>query len=297
MKKTPRPARAPLGIVGGSGLYDLEGLEGIRSVRLRTPFGATSDAFRVGTLGDCPVAFLPRHGRGHRWSPTEINARANVFGLKLLGVERILSVSAVGSLREELRPGEVVVPDQFVDRTRQRPQSFFGGGIVAHVGLADPVCPDLARVVAQAARSAGGVVHEGGTYLCVEGPQFSTRAESRLYRTWGMDLIGMTNLPEARLAREAEICYATLALVTDYDCWRESEDPVDAGMVVEVLKRNVALAKRIVAETARLLPPGRSCACGRALEGAILTDPGRIPAAQRRRLAPLVAHRLGRPGR
>jgi 5'-methylthioadenosine phosphorylase len=234
------------------------------------------------------VAFLARHGRGHRLMPSELNFRANLFGFKLLGVERIVSLSAVGSMKEGIRPLDIVVVDQFLDRTRHRPDTFFGDGLVAHVSLADPVCPQLAKLFVHAARAAGATVHDGGTYLCMEGPQFSTRAESRLYRQWGVDVIGMTNLQEAKLAREAEICYATLALVTDYDCWHEDEEDVSVTSVLEVLRRNAATAQEVVARVVESLPAERPCACGTALQHALITDPSAVPAATLDRLRPLV---------
>ena len=282
------PPRAQVGIIGGSGLYDIEGFADLREVRLDTPFGPPSDAYVVGTFRGRSVAFLPRHGRGHRISPTELNNRANVFGFKLLGVERLLSVSAVGSMREEVRPLDVVVPDQLFDRTRLRPNTFFGQGLVAHVGFADPFCADLSRDLVAAAERVGARVHRGGTYVCIEGPQFSTRAESRIYRGWGVDVIGMTALPEAKLAREAELCYATLALVTDYDVWHESESPVTVEMVVANLLQNVGTAKRILAEAVGGLAAERTCPCRDALRDAIITRRDAIPEAVRRDLAPLV---------
>lgn len=285
-------AFSPIGVIGGSGLYEMEDLQDRREVRLETPFGEPSDAFVLGSLDGVEVAFLSRHGRGHRLSPSELPFRANIHGFKSLGVERLLSASAVGSLREGIRPLDVVIPDQFVDRTRGRQATFFGEGVVAHVAFADPVCPELSQVLGDAVEDAGVRCHRGGTYVCIEGPQFSTRAESKLYRSWGMEVIGMTNLTEAKLAREAGICYATLALVTDYDCWHESEEEVTAEMVIENLKQNVANARRIVRRSLGGIPPGRSCGCGAALEGAILTDPDSIPKAARERLALL----LGEPG-
>ncbi len=232
-----------VGVIGGSGLYQMAGLEKVREVRVATPFGRPSDAYIRGRLDGNEVVFLPRHGRGHTALPGEVNFRANIFGMKKLGVERIIAVSAVGSLREEIAPGHVVVPDQFIDRTRHRPDTFFGRGIVAHVGFADPICPRLARLVADAARTEQAAVHVGRVYVCMEGPQFSTRAESHLYRSWGGDVIGMTNLQEAKLAREAEICFVTLALATDYDCWNTAHADVEIGDVLRVLKQNVELAR------------------------------------------------------
>ena len=282
-----------LAVIGGSGLYELPGLEAVERVQASTPFGAPSDELVRGRLGDATVLFLPRHGRGHRITPTEINFRANLFAIKQLGAEWLVSVGAVGSLREHLAPGHVVVPDQFIDRTVARPSTFFGRGIVAHVSLADPVCAVLSETVAEAARAAGGTAHRGGTYLCMEGPQFSTRAESHLYRQWGADIIGMTNWQEAKLAREAEICFACLALVTDYDCWNPAADHVVIEEVLRILAANADLARRAVADVARQLPAARDCACARALEHAIITDPARIPAALRAELAPLIGKYLG----
>ena len=277
-----------VGVIGGSGLYQMAGLENVREVRVSTPFGPPSDLYVRGALKGTEVIFLPRHGRGHRLLPTEVNFRANIFGMKKLGVERIVSVSAVGSLQEEIAPGHVVIPDQFIDRTTQRPSTFFGKGIVAHVSLADPFCPELSETLARAAREDGAKVHHKGTYLCMEGPQFSTRAESRLYRSWGADVIGMTNLQEAKLAREAEICFTTLALATDYDCWNEAAGDVEIERVLAVLKQNVDLAQRIIRRILSRLPERRSCGCADALKNAIITDPKKIPDKRRRELAPLI---------
>jgi len=275
--------RATLGVIGGSGLYDLADLQDVERVRVETPFGDPSDEYVLGSLHGTRVAFLPRHARGHRLLPSELNFRANVHGMKQLGVSFLLAVGAVGSLREEIVPGHVVVPDQFIDRTFDRKATFFGDGVVAHVQFGDPVCKALAGAVAGAARAAGATVHEGGTYVCMEGPQFSTRAESNLYRSWNASVIGMTNLQEAKLAREAELCFATLALSTDYDCWHESEAEVDVAAIVALLHANAALAARAVATLTRALPAG-DCACRHALEGAIITDRAAIPEATRERL-------------
>jgi len=283
-----------MGIIGGSGLYELAGLQEVEHVQLATPFGHPSDDYVIGKLGAVRAVFLPRHGRGHRLLPSEINFRANIWGLKHLGAEWVLAVSAVGSLREEIRPGHLVVPDQFIDRTSRRPSTFFGNGIVAHVSFADPVCPVFSRLLVEVARAAGATVHEGGTYLCMEGPQFSTRAESRLYRQWGADVIGMTNVQEAKLAREAELCFATLALATDYDCWHESEADVAIGDVLRILEENVALARTIVAGVAGRLPVERNCLCAQALEHAIITEPERIPEHVRHDLRPLLARFIER---
>ncbi len=276
--------RATLGVIGGSGLYELAALGDVERVRLETPFGDPSDEYVVGMLGGVRVVFLPRHGRGHRILPSELNFRANVHGMKQLGVTFLLSVGAVGSLREEIAPGHVVVPDQFIDRTFSRNATFFGDGVVAHVQFGDPVCARFARAVAGAARDSGATVHEGGTYVCMEGPQFSTRAESNLYRSWNASVIGMTNLQEAKLAREAELCFASLAMCTDYDCWHESEAEVDVTSILAVLRANAALAARTVETLAAALPQG-DCPCRHALEFAIVTDRAAIPAATRERLA------------
>jgi 5'-methylthioadenosine phosphorylase len=281
-----------LGVIGGSGLYELDGLVDVERRRVATPFGDPSDELVIGRLGGTRLVFLPRHGRGHRLLPSELNTRANVFAMKTLGVEWILAVSAVGSLRKEIEPGHVVVPDQLIDRTTQRPSTFFGRGIVAHVGFADPYCRNLGRVVAEAARGAGATVHAGGTYVCMEGPLFSTRAESNLYRSWGASVIGMTNLQEAKLAREAEICLATLALSTDYDCWNTEHADVEIEDVLRVLSANVALARRTVAAVAAALPGRTGCPCPTALANAIITDRAAIPESVRRELAPLIGRYL-----
>ena len=283
---------ARIGLIGGSGVYGLSGIDDLREEKVETPFGKPSDSYFTGTLAGVPVAFFPRHGRGHRFSPSEINYRANICGFKMLGCDALLSASAVGSLKEEYAPRHVVVPDQFVDRTRHRADTFFSEGIVAHVAFANPVCPAAAKALEAAARASGLSVHAGGTYVCMEGPQFSTRAESILYRSWGADVIGMTNLTEAKLAREAEICYATLAFVTDYDCWREATEPVSVEAVVKVLGDNAAAARRAMREAIRLLDPARACGCRSAMRHAILTDPKAIPEAARKRLAPVVGRYL-----
>jgi 5'-methylthioadenosine phosphorylase len=262
----------------------MPGLSEVRELRQQTPFGDTSDAYVLGTLEGRKVAFLARHGRGHRLMPTELNFRANIYGFKQLGVERIVSVSAVGSLKEEHKPLEFVIPDQFVDRTRHRVDTFFGEGVVAHVAFADPICPELARVVEAACKKAGVTGKHGGTYLCIEGPQFSTKAESNLYRSWGMDVIGMTNLQEAKLAREAEICYVTVAMVTDYDCWHPQHDSVTVNQIVAVLLKNAENACNVVRATVAAMPKGRSCKCGAALAHAIITERDKIPAAAREKL-------------
>ncbi len=284
-------ATASIGVIGGSGLYGMEGLTRVREVRVTTPFGPPSDAVVVGELEGVRVAFLSRHGRGHRLSPSEINYRANIYALKKLGVGRIISVSAVGSMKEALHPGHVVIPDQFYDQTKRRIGTFFEKGVVAHVGMADPVCRDEAGKLAEAARKCGATVHKGGVYLCIEGPQFSTRAESRVYRQWGVDVIGMTNLPEAKLAREASLCYATMALVTDFDCWHPGHNAVTVEAVIATLRRNVALSQEIIRAAVPVLAAERPCACEHALEVAVITAPDKIPAATRKRLSLL----LGKP--
>ncbi len=261
-----------IGIIGGSGLYEMEGLERVEERRIETPFGAPSDAYIVGSLAGRRVAFLARHGRGHRLMPSELNFRANIFGFKLLGAERVISASAVGSMREDLPPLDIVIPDQFFDRTKGRVSTFFGRGLVAHVSFADPTCSVLGELLFAAGQSVGARMHLGGTYLCIEGPQFSTRAESRIYRSWGVDVIGMTNLQEAKLCREAEICYATLALVTDYDVWHETEQDVSVEAVVAILKQNAETAKAIIKATVASFPAGREgCSCGNAMHDAIIT--------------------------
>ncbi len=271
-------AKTVLGVIGGSGFYQMSAIERPEPIELHTPFGDPSDLYYRGSIGDAEVVFLSRHGRGHRILPSEINFRANIYGMKQLGVEHLLSVSSAGSMREGLAPGDLVVPDQFVDRTYKRPATFFGNGVVAHVSLADPVCAQLCADVAEAGGAAGAKIHQGGTYLCIEGPQFSTRAESNLYRSWKVDVISMTAMQEARLAREAEFCYAALVLVTDYDCWHQSQKQVDIGDVLRILGQNVSTAQRIVVETARRLAQRpRACACGHALKDAIITDRSIIP--------------------
>jgi 5'-methylthioadenosine phosphorylase len=278
-----------IGIIGGSGLYQMEELRIDEERVVETPFGEPSDAYLLGELSGQSVAFLPRHGRGHRLSPTELNFRANIFGFKVLGVDQIISLSAVGSMKLEYRPTDIVVVDQFIDRTRHRVDTFFGDGLVAHVSLADPVCPALVELFSVAGRAAGATIHQGGTYLCMEGPQFSTRAESHSYRSMGVDVIGMTNLQEARLAREAEICYATLALVTDYDCWHDEEEAVSVTSVLEVLRQNARTAQRVVAEIVqRLAAEKAACSCGDALRHAIITAPDQVPERVWQRLDPIV---------
>jgi 5'-methylthioadenosine phosphorylase len=282
-----------LGVIGGSGLYHMQGIEGGEWVSVDTPFGAPSDAYFLGELEGVRVVFLPRHGRGHRILPSELNFRANIYGMKKLGVEHLIAVSAVGSLKKEIAPGHLVVPNQFIDRTRGRISTFFGRGIVAHVSFADPVCRELTSRLVAVGRERGAIVHEGGTYVCMEGPQFSTRAESFLYRSWGADIIGMTNLQEAKLAREAEICFATLALATDYDCWNTESSDVVIEDVLAILNKNVAVAQDIIRGAVKRLPAERACPCAQALAQAIITDRTQIPAAIRQELGIIIGKYLG----
>jgi 5'-methylthioadenosine phosphorylase len=277
-----------LGVMGGTGLYDMEGLEVTDQVQVDTPFGEPSDCYAVGELEGRQLVFLPRHGRGHRLLPHELNFRANIYGFKKLGVERIVAVSAVGSMREEVEPLHVVLPDQFIDRTRRRADTFFGRGVVAHISFADPLCPDLRSALGRAARSAGATVWPGGSYVCIEGPAFSTRAESHLYRSWDASVIGMTNLPEAKLAREAEICYATMALVTDFDCWHEGQEEVTAEMILRNLEENAATAQRTLRALMPILSEEPPCQCRNALRTALVTPPDRIPAQARQRLDAII---------
>jgi 5'-methylthioadenosine phosphorylase len=281
-----------IGIIGGSGLYDMAEVTDREERRVDTPFGEPSAPYVVGTLRGKRVAFLARHGAGHRYMPSELNFRANIYGFKVLGVEYILSASAVGSLKEEFKPLDLVIPDQFFDRTRGRISTFFGRGLVAHVGFAHPFCPHLSDIAYRAARAASATVHKGGTYVCMEGPQFSTLAESRLYRSWGMDIIGMTNLQEAKLAREAEICYTTIALVTDYDCWHPEHDQVTVEMIVANLTQNAATARQVIADAVDRLPFQRTCPCASALQYAIITRPEAVPAAVKHELGPIVSKYL-----
>jgi len=286
-------SQTTIGVIGGSGLYEMEGLTDLQDVTLDTPFGAPSDSYVTGMLGDVKLVFLPRHGRGHRLLPSEVPYRANIYGMKMLGVQRIISVSAVGSMKEEIVPGHIVIPDQFFDRTQgKRASTFFGDGVVGHVQFADPVCRDLSSVLADAARKVGATVHQGGTYICIEGPNFSTRAESNVYRRWGVDVIGMTNIPEARLAREAEICYATVALATDYDCWHESHDDVSIEAILAIIRQNVATARSIIKAAVVNLQQAPACACGEALKYAVITDPERIPPRTAQQLDLLIGHLL-----
>lgn len=283
-------ADAQIGIIGGSGLYEMEGLKVLFERSVETPFGDPSDAYVVGEVDGVRVAFLSRHGRGHRLMPSELNYRANIFGFKVLGVHSILSASAVGSMKEQYHPTDIVFPHQFIDRTRHRPDTFFGNGLVAHVAFADPICAGVSFIMAEAGREAGANVHVGGVYLNMEGPQFSTRAESNLYRTWGVDVIGMTNLQEAKLAREAEICYATMALVTDYDCWHESHEAVSVDQILDHLRTNATTAQKILrASIARAANRRRECACVNALQYAIITDPRVVPPKVKEDLAPLIS--------
>jgi 5'-methylthioadenosine phosphorylase len=280
--------QAQIGVIGGSGLYSLPGLENVEEVSIQTPWGAPSDAYVLGTIRGRRIAFLARHGRGHRILPSELNFRANIYGFKKLGVERILSFSAVGSLREDLAPQAFVLPDQFFDRTRGRVSTFFGKGVVAHIAFADPVCPTLLDVLEKACRGAGVAAHRGGTYVCMEGPAFSTKAESHVYRSWKMDVIGMTNLQEAKLAREAEICYATVAMVTDYDCWYPEHGSVTVEQIVGNLIKNSENANKVLLHAVEGMPAARTCPCGTALNNAILTDPKKIPPETRRDLDLLI---------
>ena len=283
-----RQSEGAVGIIGGSGLYELDGLTDVRWRRVRTPFGDPSDAYCVGRFQDRRVIFLPRHGRGHRVMPSDLNFRANIWGLKSLGAEWVISISAVGSMKEAIRPLDLVVPHQFFDATKRRISTFFGDGIVAHVGMAEPVCPDLATALDKAARQTGATVHRGGTYICIEGPQFSTKAESRIYRGWGVDVIGMTNMPEAKLAREAELCYATLALATDYDVWHETHEAVSVEAVVQNLLKNVATAKDVLRAVIPTVGPPRVCECPSLLRNAVITHPKAFPPRTRRRLGLLL---------
>src|SRR3990172_7222708 len=283
-----------IGVIGGSGLYEMEGLGNVKEVKVKTPFGPPSDAYITGNLGAVKMVFLPRHGRVHRFTPSEINYRANIYGMKKLGVEWLISVSAVGSMKEEIAPGHIVIVDQFFDRTSKRAGTFFGGGIVGHVEFGEPVCPDLSGVLYDAAKKAGVTAHKGGTYICIEGPQFSTKAESSIYRKWGVDVIGMTNIPEAKLAREAEICYATVALSTDYDCWHSTEEPVTVEMILSTLKKNVSAAKEIIRNAAKAASGARACKCSAALEHAVVTDAEKIPKKTKKDLSLLLGKYMGK---
>ena len=282
-----------LAVIGGSGVYDMEGLTGVEERRVATPFGDPSDTLVIGTLAGTRIAFLPRHGRGHRLTPTEVPYRANIWALKSLGVERIISISACGSMKERYAPRHIVIPDQIYDNTKKRNLSFFGDGLVAHISFADPFCAQLRQVLHQAVQDAGGTVHMGGTLVTIEGPRFSTRAESRIYRSWGVDIIGMTAVPEAQLAREAEICYATMAHVTDYDVWHETEEAVNVQMLIDNLAANAALTKRAIAKLVPLLTDDRPCDCGQTLATALITRRDRIPPAKIDQLRPIVGKYLG----
>lgn len=273
-----------IGVIGGSGLYRMEGLDHVEEIKVETSFGAPSDNFIVGEIKGRRVAFLPRHRRGHTIQPTDLNFRANIYGMKKLGVQRIISVSAVGSMREGIHPKDIVIPDQFYDNTRRRINTFFGDGLVAHVSMADPICPVLAGILYEAAAGVGAKAHKGGVYLCIEGPQFSTRGESIIYKKWGVDIIGMTNATEAKLAREAEICYATIALVTDYDCWHQEEAAVTADAIIEILNKNVETSKKIIKEAIGNIQGDRDCLCATAMKNAIITAPEGIPPEVKKRL-------------
>ena len=293
-KGTPHTPTAQIGIIGGSGLYHMEGLKNIKEIRISTPFGRPSDHVKIGTFEGMRIAFLARHGREHRILPTGINYRANIYALKSLGITRLFSVSAVGSMKEAIRPGDFVLPDQFLDRTTQRPSTFFDQGVVAHVSFAQPVCQSLSSILWDASRDLPVTVHRPGTYLCIEGPQFSTKAESLLYRQWGVDVIGMTNIPEAKLAREAEMCYATLALVTDYDCWHDTEEAVSVGAILEIMKRNVEMAREVLARSLVLAKHLESCACHTALEHAVITPLATLAPAARTRYRVLLRRALSK---
>jgi 5'-methylthioadenosine phosphorylase len=284
---------ATIGVIGGSGLYEMEGLEQVEQISVDTPFGKPSDQFITGVLNGVKMVFLPRHGRGHRYLPSEVNYRANIYGMKKLGVDRIISVSAVGSLKESIVPGHIVIPDQFIDRTKGvRKDTFFGNGIVAHVGFADPTCNCLSGSLVKAALAAGATVHRGGTYICMEGPAFSTRAESFMYLGLGASVIGMTNLTEAKLAREAEICYGIIALSTDYDCWHDSHDDVTVDAIIKIIHQNVTMAKQIIRHAVNSSLDNRSCSCATALEHAIITDRSVIPADTYRQLDPILSRTM-----
>jgi 5'-methylthioadenosine phosphorylase len=287
-----RKASPRIGIIGGSGLYSMAGLQGASERKIRTPFGEPSDALVIGTLEGKSVAFLARHGRGHRILPSEINFRANIYAMKMLGVERIISVSAVGSLQEQLQPMEFLIPDQFVDRTKLRTSTFFGKGLVGHVGFDKPTCPEVSETLCEACNLAGVRAHRGGTYVCIEGPQFSTLAEAHVHRQLRFDVVGMTNVTEAKLAREAEICYATVAMITDYDCWHPQHESVTVAEIISNLNRNADSAQKVLREAVRLLPADRACRCGSALAHVLLTDPKRVPKATRRRLSAIVGKYL-----
>jgi len=284
--------QAKIGVIGGTGLYDIEGMTDIEEVEIDTPFGKPSDAIVIGKLGGVGIAFLPRHGKGHRIMPTEVPSRANIYALKSLGVERIIAICSAGSFKEEIKPGDLLIPDQLIDRTRGRVSTFFGEGIVAHIPFAEPFCPALSQVLFVAAKEAGASVHPRGTYMVMEGPAFSTRAESRLYRSWGTDIIGMTPLPEAKLAREAEICYAIIACVSDYDSWHERSQPVTVEVILDTLRRNVDTTKRIIKLAVTRIPEKRDCECATALKTAFVTDPVVMPAEQKQKLKLIIGKYL-----
>ena len=281
-----------VGVIGGSGLYEMEGLEDVQTISLTTPFGDPSDSFVVGRLEGVKIAFLPRHGKGHRISPSSLNFRANIYAMKLLGAQWIIGVSAVGSMKESIHPGDMVISNQFIDRTTGRPSTFFSDGIVGHISFADPVCPVLGQILFQAGKEVGATVQKDGTYICIEGPQFSTRAESRLYRTWGVDVIGMTNLPEAKLAREAEICYATIAFATDYDCWHQEAGDVSIGEVLRILAQSTKIAKSAIRNAVKHLPEKRECICATALKYGLITGKKFIPEKTRKDLEPIIGKYL-----
>jgi 5'-methylthioadenosine phosphorylase len=285
-------AEKMVGVIGGSGLYEIEGLEDVQTISLTTPFGDPSDSFVIGRLEGVKIAFLPRHGRGHRISPSSLNFRANIYAMKLLGVQWIIGVSAVGSMKETIHPGDMVIPDQFIDRTTGRPNTFFSDGIVGHISFADPVCPVLGQILFEAGKEVGATVQKDGTYLCIEGPQFSTRAESRLYRTWGVDIIGMTNIPEAKLAREAEICYATIAFATDYDCWHQEAGDVSIGEVLRILAKSTKIAKSAIRNAMKHLPEKRECICTTALKYGLITGKKFIPEKTKKDLEPIIGKYL-----
>jgi 5'-methylthioadenosine phosphorylase len=277
-----------VGVIGGSGLYEMEGLEEVQEVFLKTPYGDPSDVFITGRLEGMKIVFLPRHGKGHRIQPSSLNFRANIMGMKMLGVQWIIGVSAVGSMKESIHPGHMVIPNQFIDRTVGRSNTFFSDGVVCHISFADPVCPTLSGILANAGEEVGATVHREGTYICIEGPQFSTRAESNLYRSWGVDIIGMTNLPEARLAREAEICYATIAFATDYDCWHQEAEDVSIGEVLRILAQSSKIAKSAIRIAVKHLPQKRDCLCSTALKYALITGKKLIPEKTKRDLEPII---------
>ncbi len=284
--------QAKIGVIGGSGLYDIEGMTEIEELDIKTPFGKPSDTIVVGKLGGVEVAFLPRHGRGHRVLPTEVPVRANIYALKSLGVEHIIAINSVGSLKEEFKPGDLLIPDQLIDRTRSRVNTFFGEGIVIHIPFAEPFCPVLSQVVYQTAKEVRATVHRGGTYVVMEGPAFSTRAESYLYRSWGVDVIGMTALPEAKLAREAEICYAIIACITDYDCWHERHEAVTAEIILRVQRQNIDIARKIIKLALSKVPEKRDCDCATALKTAFVTNPDVMPDEQKKKLSLLIGKYL-----